>query len=294
MDMDAEKLWLEQTQERLTNWVPKIKQMDSGSLEKAVVLQAYKKTKEEYKQRSMAYNAEVDRLNNPRGWLIFRALKWGSVLFVVGFLLCMAFAPRPAVTFNPASECTMRHPTRAGKPANPDRDFDIVLYGATGFTGKLILQYLAERHGQVKWPGEDSHSARYAIAGRSLEKLHALADNITVGPRPVVIAADAKDTEALTKLAQRTKVVITAAGPYSLYGKHNIVLTPHTLPSDAVCSGRQLVEACALSGTHYADLSGEYFFQRDMVQHYHKVARSSGAAIIVAAGFDSVPFDIGE
>jgi len=92
---------------------------------------------------------------------------------------------------------------------------------------------------------------------------------------PEVIVADALDLQAMRALAKRTRVVITAAGPYSQFGYH-------------------LVEACAIEGTHYADLSGEFFFQRNIIDSFDAKARASGAMLVIAAGFDSLPFDIGQ
>src|SRR5690348_2599439 len=144
------------------------------------------------------------------------------------------------------------------------REFDIVLYGATGFVGKLTAEYLARAGGD----------ARIALAGRSSERLLAIRE--TLGPAAQdwpVLVADASSTSTLAAMAAQTKVVITTVGPYTRYG----------LP---------LVGACAAAGTDYADLTGEPPFVRNSIDLYHKQAADTGARIVHACGFDSVPSDL--
>lgn len=144
------------------------------------------------------------------------------------------------------------------------REFDIVLYGATGFVGKLTADYLA-RHGG---------DARIALAGRSPAKLRGVRD--TLGPTAAdwaLIEADASQPSTLNDMASRTRVVVTTVGPYTRYG----------LP---------LVSACAAAGTDYADLTGETMFVRDSIDTYHKQAADTGARIVHACGFDSIPSDL--
>ena len=144
------------------------------------------------------------------------------------------------------------------------REFDIVVYGATGFVGKLTALYL------VKAGGE----ARIALAGRSPEKLLAVRESL--GPEAQswpLITADASSPSALNAMAARTQVVISTVGPY----------TTHGLP---------LVSACATAGTDYADLTGETMFIRDSIDTYHKQASDTGARIVHSCGFDSVPSDL--
>eukprot|EP00802_Teleaulax_amphioxeia_P010830 Tamp_10860.p1 GENE.Tamp_10860~~Tamp_10860.p1 ORF type:complete len:501 (-),score=73.70 Tamp_10860:485-1846(-) len=143
-----------------------------------------------------------------------------------------------------------------------DAEFDVIVFGATGFTGNLTARYLGRR-----LPGNFT----FAIAGRSQRKLDALAASLD--RRPATILADAGDLTALRALARRSRVVITTAGPFA---KH----------------GALLVQACAEEGTHYADLSGEFFFQRDMITAHHDTARHTGAKLVLAAGYDSLPFDV--
>ncbi|OBH11504.1 trans-acting enoyl reductase family protein [Mycobacterium sp. E1747] len=144
------------------------------------------------------------------------------------------------------------------------REFDIVLYGASGFVGKLTAEYLA-RTG----PG-----ARVALAGRSPERLRAVRDTLGESAQSwPLIAADASSPTTLNEMAARTQVVITTVGPYTRYG----------LP---------LVAACAAAGTDYADLTGEPPFIRNSIDQYHKQAADTGARIVHACGFDSVPSDL--
>ena len=144
------------------------------------------------------------------------------------------------------------------------REFDIVLYGATGFVGKLTAQYLADAGG----------AARIALAGRSQDKLLAVRETLgdTAQAWPL-ITADASQPSTLNAMAARTQVVVTTVGPYNRYG----------LP---------LVAACAAAGTDYADLTGEPMFMRDSIDHYHKQAVDTGARIVHACGFDSIPSDL--
>ncbi|VBA60118.1 Putative trans-acting enoyl reductase [Mycobacterium attenuatum] len=151
-----------------------------------------------------------------------------------------------------------------GPVTAPPREFDIILYGATGFVGKLTAAYLARAGGQ----------ARIALAGRSTERLIAVRDSLGDSARSwSVVVADAGSPETLKHLAARTRVVVTTVGPYLRYG----------LP---------LVAACAAAGTDYADLTGEPPFVRESVDHYHKQAADTGARIVHACGFDSIPSDL--
>lgn len=144
------------------------------------------------------------------------------------------------------------------------REFDIVLYGASGFVGKLTAEYLARAGGD----------ARIALAGRSTERLLAvrktLGDSAQSWP---ILAADAASPSSLNEMAARTQVVVTTVGPYSRYG----------MP---------LVAACAAAGTDYADLTGEAMFIRESIDLYHKQAADTGARIVHCCGFDSIPSDL--
>ena len=143
------------------------------------------------------------------------------------------------------------------------RDLDIVVYGATGFVGVLVAEYLA---------GHAPAGTRIALAGRSAERLAAVRSRIGVD-WPVLVA-DAGDEAAVGQLAAAAHVVISTVGPYARYG-------------------RALAHACAATGTDYVDLTGEVLFVRDSVDRNHELARSTGARIVHSCGFDSIPSDLG-
>lgn len=144
------------------------------------------------------------------------------------------------------------------------REFDIVVYGATGFVGKLTADYLART----------GSSARIALAGRSTDRLKAVRETLGESAQSwPLVTADASSPSTLDAMAARTQVVITTVGPYTRYG----------LP---------LVAACAAAGTDYADLTGEAMFVRDSIDLHHKQAADTGARIVHACGFDSVPSDL--
>lgn len=149
------------------------------------------------------------------------------------------------------------------------RKFDIVLFGATGFTGQLTAEYLA-RHG-----GE---SLKWALAGRNHDKLkvvRARLTDISSACRDLdLIEADVGDAESMQRLAESARVVITTVGPYIRYGE-------------------PLVAACAAAGTDYVDLTGEPEFVDLMWLQHHPAARASGARIVHCCGFDSIPHDLG-
>ena len=143
-------------------------------------------------------------------------------------------------------------------------DLDIVLFGATGFTGGLVAGYLAEHAPE---------GLRWALAGRSLSRLEAVRDSL--GAADVeLIQADVHDASSLVALAARARVVITTVGPYLEFGE-------------------PLVKACAEAGTDYVDLTGEPEFVDTMFVKYDAVARANGARIVHACGFDSIPHDLG-
>ena len=147
-----------------------------------------------------------------------------------------------------------------------ERDLDVVLYGATGFVGKLTARYLAEHAPE---------GARIALAGRTEPKLAQLRGEL--GPRAAdwpLLVADSEDAAALAAMAQRARAVATTVGPYQKYG----------FP---------LVQACAEAGTHYADLAGEILFMREAIDRFDATARESGARIVHSCGFDSIPSDLG-
>ncbi|MRH87178.1 enoyl-ACP reductase [Nocardia sp. SYP-A9097] len=146
-----------------------------------------------------------------------------------------------------------------------DREFDLVLFGATGFVGKLTAAYLIEAA---------PAGARIALAGRSAEKLAAVRAELGPGAAEwPLVQADSTDQASLDALAARTKVVVTTVGPYLRYG----------MP---------LVQACAENGTHYADLTGEPLFIRDCIDRFAERAAETGAKIVNSCGYDSIPSDL--
>lgn len=148
-----------------------------------------------------------------------------------------------------------------------EREFDIVLYGAAGFTGRQTVAWFAHNTA----PGE----VRWAIAGRDRARLEAVRDRLgsKVGEIGVIVA-EAHDQPALEQLAARTRIVLTTAGPFALYGNG-------------------LVEACVNQRTHYVDITGETFWVRRLIDRYHSRAATDGTRIIPFCGFDSVPSDLG-
>jgi len=149
------------------------------------------------------------------------------------------------------------------------RPYDLVLFGATGFTGGLTADYLAA-HG----PAE----TRWALVGRNRAKLEAVEQRLAAlspqAPAPELIEADASDPDAMRRVAESTRVVITTVGPYALHGE-------------------PLVAACAAAGTDYCDLTGEPEFVDRVWVGYHAEAERTGARLVHCCGFDSIPHDLG-
>ncbi|MFF0489580.1 saccharopine dehydrogenase family protein [Nocardia sp. NPDC004068] len=146
-----------------------------------------------------------------------------------------------------------------------DREFDLVLFGATGFVGGLTAEYLA---------GAAPADARIALAGRSPDKLTTVRDGLgAAAANWPLLVADSSDQAALDALAARTRVVVTTVGPYLRYG----------LP---------LAQACAQAGTHYADLTGEPPFIRECIDRFTEQAVGTGAKIVNSCGYDSIPSDL--
>lgn len=147
------------------------------------------------------------------------------------------------------------------------KTFDIVVYGATGFTGRLVAEYLVKQYA-----GDSSFS--WAMAGRSAEKLAQVRDEIGAPVTTPLVVADAGDLHSIQAMLDATKLVITTVGPYQLYGS-------------------ELVAMCAQSGVDYVDLCGEPVWMRQMIDANEAAAQKSGARIVFSCGFDSIPFDLG-
>jgi short subunit dehydrogenase-like uncharacterized protein len=143
------------------------------------------------------------------------------------------------------------------------RRFDVVVFGATGFTGKFVAQHVAQFA---------PLGARIGIAGRDVDKLKAIAATLAL---PVqLVRADSSDPASLAALAAESIAIATTVGPYRKHG----------LP---------LVEACALAGTHLCDINGEVLYMREAIDRCDATARASGARIVTSCGFDSIPSDLG-
>ncbi|MFN3519779.1 MAG: saccharopine dehydrogenase family protein [Sphingomonas sp.] len=144
-------------------------------------------------------------------------------------------------------------------------DFDVIVYGATGYTGRLVAEYIA-----LTYPA----GVRWAMAGRSLSKLEEVRGEMGISADVPLVTANADDPASLRAMCERTKVVISTVGPYQLYGS-------------------DLVAACAATGTAYVDLCGEPAWMRQMIDAHDAEAKRTGARIVFSCGFDSIPFDLG-
>lgn len=146
------------------------------------------------------------------------------------------------------------------------REFDVIVYGATGFTGRLVAEYLS-----AEYKGSD---IKWAMAGRSQDKLQAVRSEMGISDDIALIVADSNNAESLAAMAARTKALCTTVGPYQLYGD-------------------PVIQACVENGTDYVDLSGEPAWMHDTIEKYDAAAKESGARIVHSCGFDSIPFDLG-
>jgi short subunit dehydrogenase-like uncharacterized protein len=149
----------------------------------------------------------------------------------------------------------------------PSPKFDIIVYGATGFTGQLVAEYLAAHYAGKSDP-------KWAMAGRSLDKLASVRDAIGAPADTALIQADASDPVSLKAMVDQTRSVLSTVGPYQLYGS-------------------ELVAVCAATGTDYLDLCGEPVWMRQMIEAHQVTAQSRGARIVFSCGFDSLPFELG-
>jgi short subunit dehydrogenase-like uncharacterized protein len=145
------------------------------------------------------------------------------------------------------------------------KEFDIVVHGATGFTGRLVIEYLLAR---------GDSGLRWAMGGRSLDKLAAVRDAVGAPAGTPLVVTDNTDPASLAALMARTRLVLSTVGPYQLYGS-------------------TLVQACATHGVDYVDLCGEPAWMRQMIDAHQAAAQASGARIVFSCGFDSIPFDLG-
>ena len=147
------------------------------------------------------------------------------------------------------------------------KKYDFIVFGATGFTGKLVVEYLVERYlgnPEIKW----------ALAGRNLEKLKSVAKSKNVPDDICLFTADSNDKTSVENLVSQTRCILTVVGPYQLYGNN-------------------IIESCAKSGTDYVDLCGEPGWMHEKINELSDISKESGSRIVFSCGFDSIPFDLG-
>lgn len=147
------------------------------------------------------------------------------------------------------------------------KPFDLVVHGATGFTGRLVVEYLLRRY-------PAGSGLRWAMGGRNAAKLAAVRDELGAPADTPLVVTDTGNPASLQALMEQTRLVLTTVGPYQLYGN-------------------ELVAACASAGVDYVDLCGEPAWMRQMIDAHEAAARASGARIVFSCGFDSIPFDLG-
>ena len=148
-----------------------------------------------------------------------------------------------------------------------EREFDVVVFGASGYTGKLVAEYIQSEYGE-------NGSVKWAIAGRNREKLEGIREELGLSSALSILEVDSNDQDSLNAMTSSTKCVLTTVGPYQLYGSN-------------------LVESCAKNGTDYVDLTGEPGWMYEMINAHKETAQASGARIVFSCGFDSIPFDLG-
>lgn len=146
------------------------------------------------------------------------------------------------------------------------REYDLIIWGATGFTGKLVVEHLYKTYGV-------NQSLTWAIGGRNQAKLEAVRLEFADITLPLIIA-DSFDDASLEAMTKRAKVICSTVGPFSQYGK-------------------KLAAACVNHQTHYCDLTGEELFVRHLIDHYHDTAKIQNTKIVPCCGFDSIPSDLG-
>lgn len=149
---------------------------------------------------------------------------------------------------------------------NKSREFDIIIWGASGFTGRLVVEYLFKQYGT-------SGNLKWAMAGRSQEKLENVRASIADTSVPIVVS-DSSDEASIKQMVLRTKVICTTVGPYAIYGS-------------------KLVAACVENKAHYCDLAGEVQWMRQMIDKHQEAAQANGVKIVHSCGFDSIPSDMG-
>ena len=148
-----------------------------------------------------------------------------------------------------------------------EKEFDLVVFGASGYTGKLVAEYIQNEYG-------GDQSLKWALAGRNKDKLAGIKEDLNLESDLTILKVDSNDQESLDAMTSAAKCILTTVGPYQLYGSN-------------------LVESCAKNGTDYVDLTGEPGWMYEMINEHKETAKKSGARIVFSCGFDSIPFDLG-
>ena len=148
-----------------------------------------------------------------------------------------------------------------------EREFDVIVFGASGYTGKLVAEYMGKEYG-------NDESIRWAIAGRNKDKLSSVKKDLNLNERISIIEVDSTNKDSLDSMTSSAKCILTTVGPYQLYGS-------------------SLVQSCSENGTDYVDLTGEPGWMYEMINAHQDTAKKSGARIVFSCGFDSIPFDLG-
>ena len=148
-----------------------------------------------------------------------------------------------------------------------EREFDVIVFGASGYTGKLVAEYMGKEYG-------NDESIRWAIAGRNKDKLSSIKKDLNLNERISIIEVDSTNKDSLDSMTSSAKCILTTVGPYQLYGS-------------------SLVQSCSENGTDYVDLTGEPGWMYEMINAHQDTAKKSGARIVFSCGFDSIPFDLG-
>ena len=148
-----------------------------------------------------------------------------------------------------------------------EREFDVIVFGASGYTGKLVAEYMGKEYG-------NDESIRWAIAGRNKGKLSSVKKDLNLNESVSIIEVDSTNKDSLDSMTSSAKCILTTVGPYQLYGS-------------------SLVQSCSENGTDYVDLTGEPGWMYEMINAHQDTAKNSGARIVFSCGFDSIPFDLG-
>lgn len=148
-----------------------------------------------------------------------------------------------------------------------EREFDVIVFGASGYTGKLVAEYMGKEYG-------NDESISWAIAGRNKDKLSSVKKDLNLNERVSIIEVDSTNKDSLDSMTSSGKCILTTVGPYQLYGS-------------------SLVQSCSENGTDYVDLTGEPGWMYEMINAHQDTAKKSGARIVFSCGFDSIPFDLG-